>query len=197
MLQVNLAKIIEHLSRNYPSQFNVNQIARVLKISVGSAHKILKLLNKKEILKAEKVGNGIYYTINLANKETEHLVKLVLAESRNRSLSKRPDASIYAQDLEKAKKLSKAGVLFGSIIEKKDARDVDVLFIIRRGGVKKIEDFCSSLSRVRPKRINPILMTSIDLRENLKNKDEVVLDIFRKGIILFGEDEIVNVFRRI
>lgn len=197
MLPVNLTKIVEYLVRNIPDRFNVNQIARNLKISVGSAYKILKSLEKKQILVSENIGNGIYYTLNIKSKEAENLAGLVLIESRNNSLNKNPHASIYAKDLEQAKKFSRAIIIFGSILVKKDANDVDVLFIINKGKAKIAEDFCLKLSNLRPKRINPLLMTALDFRKNIKKQDKVVTEVFKKGVILFGEDKIIKTLKSI
>lgn len=195
MLPANLIKIVEFLFRNIPNKFNVNQIARELKISVGSAYKILKSLEKKGVLISQRVGNGIYYVLDLDNKEAENITELVLMESRNTSLAKNPHPSIYAKDLKDAEKLSKAIILFGSILDTKDAKDVDVLFIIDKGKSKAVEDFCMKLSNLKPKRVNPLLMTKADFKANIKKQDKVIVDILRKGIILFGEDVIINILR--
>jgi len=197
MLPVNLTKIVEYLIRNIPNRFNVNQIARGLKISIGSAYQIVKSLEKKDILVSQKIGNGIYYAMNLKNKEAENLAELVLIESRNNTIGKNPHASIYARDLEEANKFSRAVILFGSILVKKDAHDVDVLFIIDKGKAKKAEDFCLKLSNLRPKNINPLLMTALDFKKNIKKQDKVVTEVFKKGVILFGEDEIIKTLRSV
>jgi len=195
MFPLNLTKIVEFLFRNTPNRFNVNQISRELKISVGSAYKILKSLEKKSVLVSQKIGNGIYYVLNLDNKEAENITELVLMESRNKSLSKNSHASIYAKDFKDGEKLSKAIILFGSILESKDAKDVDALFIIDKGKSKAVEDFCMKLSNLRPKRINPLLMTMADFKENIKKQDRVITDILKKGVILFGEDTVINILR--
>ena len=195
MFPLNLTKIIEFLFRNIPNRFNVNQISRELKISVGSAYKILKSLEKKSVLVSLKIGNGIYYVLNLDNKEAENITELVLIESRNKSLSKNSHASIYAKDFKDGEKLSKAIILFGSILESKDAKDVDILFIIDKGKSKAVEDFCMKLSNLRPKRTNPLLMTMADFKKNIKKQDKVIADILKKGIILFGEDAVIDILR--
>lgn len=197
MLPINLIKIVEFLFRNIPKKFNVNQIARELKISVGSAYKILKSLHNNGIVLSQNIGSSIYYALNLENKETENIVELVLIDNRNKSLAKNPPASIYVKDLKEAEKFSKAVILFGSILARKDAKDVDALFIISKGKSKKIEDFCLKLSSLRPKGVNPLLMTPADFRKNIKKQDEVITDILKKGIILFGEDIIVKMLRGI
>ena len=195
MFPLNLTKIVEFLFRNIPNRFNVNQISRELKISVGSAYKILKSLEKKSVLVSLKIGNGIYYALNLDNKEAENITELVLIESRNKSLSKNSHASIYAKDFKDGEKLSKAIILFGSILERKDTKDVDILFIIDKGKSKAVEDFCMKLSNLRPKRTNPLLMTMADFKENIKKQDKVIADILKKGIILFGEDAVIDILR--
>jgi len=75
MLPLNLTKIVEFLFRNIPNKFNVNQISRELKISVGSAYKILKSLEKKGVLVSQKIGNGIYFALSLDN--NVHLLYIV------------------------------------------------------------------------------------------------------------------------
>ena len=195
MLPANLIKIVDFLFRTIPNQFNVNQIARELKISVGSAYKILKSLEKKGVLLSRRIGNGIYYALDLDNKEAKNITELVLIEGGNRLLANNPYASVYAKDLKAAQELSKAAVLFGSIPDTKDAKDVDVLFIIRKGGSKAVEDFCAKLSNLRPKRVNPLLMTMADFKRNIRKQDKVITDVHRKGQILFGEDVIITALR--
>ena len=195
MFPLNLTKIIEFLFRNIPNRYNVNQLSRELKISVGSAYKILKSLEKKSVLVSLKIGNGIYYVLNLDNKEAENITEFVLIESRNKSLSKNSHASIYAKDFKDGEKLSKAIILFGSILERKDTKDVDILFIIDKGKSKAVEDFCMKLSNLRPKRTNPLLMTMADFKKNIKKQDKVIADILKKGIILFGEDAVIDILR--
>ena len=71
MIPKNTVKLIQFLLRN-PNQFgyNINQIAKFLKISAGSSFKILKELEKSKIVVAQNIGNAIYYSFNLNNPET-------------------------------------------------------------------------------------------------------------------------------
>jgi len=133
----------------------------------------------------------------LDSKEAEIITELVMMESRSEFLAKNPHASIYAKDLKDAEKLSKAVILFGSILDTKEAKDVDVLFIIDKGRSKAIEDFCIKLSNLRPKMVNPLLMTMADFKGNIKKQDKVIVDILRKGVILFGEDAVIKTLRGI
>jgi len=193
MYSKNTFRVIEFLLRNRTSEFNVNQIAKDLKMSLGGVHKILKSLFTKGIVAKEELGNATYYSMNLQDKEAKKLSELVLIEAKTRLLNSNSRAKVYASDLEKAGNFAKAMILFGSILDvKAKARDVDVLFLVEKKDVKKVEDFCLEISAIRPKQVIPMIMTVGDFQRNLKKADKVVAEILRKGIVLAGEDVIVN-----
>ncbi|NOZ64626.1 MAG: winged helix-turn-helix transcriptional regulator [Caldiserica bacterium] len=198
MTNKNTSKILEFLLRNITQSYNINQIAKELKISVGGAHKILKSLEQDNILTSIKLGNAIFYRLNLDSKETQKICELILLESKNRVLKNNPAAKIYAEDLKEVESFSEAMILFGSILVKgKEARDVDVLFIVKSSQIKKVEDFCLRISSLRPKKVVPLLMSKNDFRNNLKKRDTVVVDILKTGVILSGEETIVKILKEV
>ena len=69
MIPKNTKKIILYLLRNL-ELVNINQISKILDISVGSAFKILKDLDKNDIVMSSNLGNAKFYQINLNNEET-------------------------------------------------------------------------------------------------------------------------------
>jgi len=186
----NTLKIMEFLLRNiYKPGFNVNQIARLLNISVGSAHEILKELGSKKIVKIIDLKTAIYYSLNLYNPDTIDICKLILRENK-RNLSS--IAKVYAEEIEKFEE-AKLIILFGSILLKKDFNDVDVLFITDK--VKEVNKFCNEISKVRTKPINPTIMTFGDLINNIKNRHKVILEIINKGIIIKGESKYMETLK--
>ena len=193
MFSKNSMRIIEFLLRNLNREFNVNQIARNLKISVGSAHKILKSLASKNFINFRKMGNAIFYKLNLENKETQKICEIALIESKNKELSFNPVAKVYAKDIETFGD-AKAMILFGSILVKKEkAGDVDVLFVIEdKKAVKKVNEFCLEISKTKTKSIVPLIITERDLKGKFKSGDKVLLEILKTGIILSGEDVIIK-----
>lgn len=196
MLSKNTLKVVGFLLKNI-QEYNINQIARNLGISVGSSYNILKALEKDKLIKPKKLGNAIYYRLNLEDDQAQKVAELVLLEAKNKTLQKNPKARIYADDIKKAKAFSRAALLFGSVLEKKEPADIDVLFIVNKRAVKEIENFCLKLSSLRPKRIIPLIMTAKDLKNNLKKQDSVIMDILKKGVVLYGEDKIIDILRSI
>jgi hypothetical protein len=46
-----------------------------------------------------------------------------------------------------------------------------------------------------PLKVQDVLQTEEDLKNNLSKKDEVIKEILRKGFILWGHDKIVDIIK--
>tara|TARA_Y100000310_G_C20415017_1_gene683880 strand:+ start:135 stop:713 length:579 start_codon:yes stop_codon:yes gene_type:complete len=190
MIPKNTTRIIMYLLRNIDEfGYNINQIAKLNKISVGSAFKILKELEKDKIILKKEISNASHYKLNLDNIETIKLCELLLlAEKRN--LKKY--AKLYAEDIIKFKDAEMI-ILFGSVLKKKDFNDVDVLFLTNK--TKKVTDFCLEISKVRTKPVVPLIMKKEDLIKAIKQEKEAILGMIKEGIILRGESKFVEIVK--
>lgn len=190
MVPKNTAKIVRFLLRNVEKiGWNINQIARSIKISAGSSFKILKNLEKNKIVSAQRVGNAVYYVLNLGNPETEKLCELLLLEEKRQL---KGYAKLYAgslQDFDKASMI----ILFGSVLTQKEFNDVDVLFVTSK--IKDVSDFCLDISKVRTKPVVPLILKKKDLIRGLKNRKDVLISIIKKGVVLKGESVFLEVIR--
>ncbi len=83
MLSKNCTKIISYLVDNTTRKININQLSRILEISVGSVHKILKNLEKEDIVKSEPIGNSIIYHLNFDNSKTRNILEEINIYSNN------------------------------------------------------------------------------------------------------------------
>jgi len=190
MIPKNTKKIILYLLRNL-ELVNINQISKKLNISVGSAFKILKDLDKNNIVLSSNLGNAKFYQINLNNEETIKWCEILLSEER-RNL--KGYSKVYADEIQKFEH-AELIVLFGSILSNKDFNDVDVLFITNKP--KEVTKFCLSLSKVRTKPVVPLILKKEDLIKEIKNNKEVVLNILKTGIILRGESVFIEVVKNV
>ena len=64
----NKARILEFLYKNSGNSYNVNQIARLVGVSIGSAFKILKKLEREDYAIVRKKGNEILYELKINEK---------------------------------------------------------------------------------------------------------------------------------
>ncbi len=190
----NTSKILGFLLRNR-ELYNINQIARTLNLSVGSAHKILKSLEERNVVNIKELGNASYYNLNFKSQEAVKLIELILIEEKNNLLKENKIAKVYVQDIEKFN--AKCIILFGSILYKEEqAKDVDVLFLIKsKEEVKQINKFCLEISKIRTKKVNPLILLEEDLIENIKNQNKAIIDIIKSGIILKGEETFVKIIK--
>ncbi|MDP3919161.1 MAG: hypothetical protein Q8Q35_04655 [Nanoarchaeota archaeon] len=169
--------------------YNINQIAKLNKISVGSAFKILKDLEKDKIIIKKAISNASHYKLNFDNPETIKLCELLLlAERRNL----KGHAKLYADEIINSKEAEMI-ILFGSVLKGKEFNDVDVLFITNQ--TKKVNNFCLEISKIRTKPVVPLIMKQEDLIKAIKKKKEAILGMIREGVVLKGESIFVEVIK--
>jgi len=186
----NSKKIILFLLRNL-EPINMNQIAKKLDISVGSVFKILKDLEKREIVNHDNLGNAKYYRVNLKNEGSIKLFELILLEEK-RMLTGYP--KIYSDEIQKFDG-AELIILFGSVLPSKNFKDVDVLFVTNKP--KEVVDFCSELSKIRTKPVVPLILKKEDLIKEIKSKKEVILSIIRNGVVLKGQSVFLEVLKNV
>ena len=188
MIPKNTKKIILYLLKNL-DLVNINQISKKLNISVGSAFKILKDLEKNNIVLSNDLGNAKFYQITLDNEETIKWCEILLLEER-RTLKGYP--KIYSEEIQKFGH-AELIILFGSVLNNKDFNDVDVLFITNKP--KEVTKFCLNLSKVRTKPIVPLILKKEDFINEIKNKKEVALHIIKTGVVLKGEPKFLEMLK--
>jgi len=192
MIPKNTEKVVLFLLKNVDKLgYNINQISKLNDISVGSAFKILKELEKNKILLKKEINNASHYKLNLNNYETIKLCELlILGEKRNL----RRYAKVYADEIINFEQADFI-ILFGSVLKGDDFNDVDVLFVTNQ--LKKVNDFCLEISKVRTKPVVPLILKKEDLIKEIRQKKESLLDIIKKGVILKGESAFMEVIKNV
>ena len=190
MIPKNTTKIIGYLLRNFELR-NINQISKEINISLGSTFKILKDLEKNEIVLLKKLGNANYYILNLKNQETNRLCELILLEEKRNLKSY---AKIYSDEIKNFKNADLI-ILFGSILKNKQFNDVDVLFVTNK--IKEVNKFCLEISKIRTKPIIPLILKKSDLVKEIDNRKESILEIIKTGIVLKGESVFLEVIKNV
>jgi hypothetical protein len=192
MIPKNTATVVMFLLRNTDRfGYNINQIAKLNRISVGSAFKILKGLEKDRLIIKNEISNASYYKLDFNNPESIKLCELILlAEKRYL----KGYAKIYADEIIKFKD-AELIVIFGSILKGKDFNDVDVLFITSQ--TKKVSDFCLEISKIRSKPVVPLIMQKEDLIKAIKQGKEGILSMIKECIVLKGESIFVGAIKNV
>ena len=192
MIPKNTATIILFLLKNVGEfGYNINQISKLNKISVGSAFKILKELEKDKIILKKDISNASHYKLNYDNLETIKLCEfLLLGEKRNL----KGYAKIYVEEIVGFKEAEMI-ILFGSVLKGKNFNDIDVLFITNQ--TKKVTNFCLEISKIRTKPVVPLILKKEDLIKLLKQQKEAMVGMIKEGIVLKGESIFMEVVKNV
>ncbi len=164
-LSDNEFSVISFLVRNFTERLTIRNVAQKLNFSAAGVFNILKKLEKHNIVVGEKLGTGLFYSINLENKIAEHLAAIVLLYS---------DDKIEKINIELLKQAKAA------IFDKKS--------------LLLITDNVTVLDISIPN-VEVIAKTEDEVVGLIRKKDSVMLQLLKKGIVLFGEDKFVGIIK--
>ncbi|MDI6720915.1 MAG: hypothetical protein QMD85_00890 [Candidatus Aenigmarchaeota archaeon] len=186
-MTANEARTMEFLIRNFSKNYNINQLARELKISPGGMYKILKKLGRQNFLIETGIGNNVFYKINYMSNEALDACKFALTEKQAT-----PYVRALIKDMEALKDKTELAILFGSVLSKgREARDIDILLVFDRKNLKDVESLIGKINTVKPKKIHAVYQTREDLIKNIRNRDKAILEEISTGIILWNRDFLV------
>jgi len=190
-LTENEAGTINFLIRNFSKRYNINQLSKELKLSPRGIFKILKKLEKRNYLISDKQGNSIFYEVNYNSEDALDACKFSLSEKKMT-----PFLKALVKDMEELKEITKIAILFGSILTKeKEANDIDLLLIFDEKQFNKIEGEIKKINAIKSKKIHAVYQTKEDFADNIKERDKVIIEIIKAGIILWGRDLFLEVIK--
>lgn len=179
-------KTLLYLLKKAPQEgISINEIARKIEISPSAAHKTIHQLAKEQHVKKHVYANAHYYKINKEQETTRKLLELLLLKEKKELP---PRTKIYVKDLEQMTE-TKMILLYGSILEKKEYNDVDVIIITDKP--KEALEQTTKITELRTKPIHPIIITKKEL-EQQKNKP-AIKEALQKGTIIKGEQTYLEV----
>ena len=164
-LSDNEFSVINFLVRNFAERLTIRSIAQKLGFSAAGVFNILKKLEKENIVAGEKLGTGLFYSINFEEKIALHLASIVLLHS-----DEKPE-KINVEQIRQAK---------SAIIDKKT-----ILLITDTIRIADIE-----LQNAKV-----IAKTEEEVTALLRKKDAEMLQLLKKGTVLFGEEAVVSIIK--
>jgi len=188
MMTQNEKSVLRMLFSALGENYSINEIARQCNLAPNGALKILKKFEKEGILKSKSIANIKSYSLNFDSEKTKNILKLALIPELKGRLKFR------LEDLKQLKEFTKACIIFGSYSDlKKEPNDMDIFFIIEKQNYKKYKQITLTVYKAIPVKVHDILQTEKDFASNLKKRDKVILEILKKGVILWGYDKIIKI----
>ena len=164
--------IVLRLVKNPEVDYNANSIAKVVGITAMGALKILKRLEQESILKSKKIGKAVIYRVNTENTYARRYVELMLSRE---SPHANPQVKRWIEELKKIKNADSI-ILFGSVLEKSNPNDIDVLLITDQKRFPKLQQEIKELNEINIKKIHPMYQTYNDIIKNIKKRDKPLLN---------------------
>ncbi len=188
MLTKNENNVLRLIACSFGTHYSINQVAKECGLAPNGAYKILKKFEKEGILAPSKIANIKSYAMDFSSTKTAVIMELVLMPELEGRIKYRSD------DLKELKEITKACIMFGSYIDlAKNPHDLDVLFVIDKKDYRKYKTKLDSVKHIMPAKIHDVIQTEEDLQNNIKKKDNVILSILRKGLVLWGQSFIIKV----
>lgn len=173
-------------------EYNANSIAKKIGISSMGALKIAKRLEKESIIKARKLGKAKFYRLNFNNDYVRQYIKFLLKRESEQAL---PYIKVWIENIKKIKSAD-AAILFGSVLRKhKEAKDIDVVLITDEKRYKKLKKEIEDIDLMNVKKLHPLYQTKEDIKKNIEKGDKPLLNAI-KGIVVFGEDMIIDLLEK-
>lgn len=181
-LTQNEKKALRLLAASLNEDYSINEIAKRCGITPNGAYKLLIKLEREGILKKKPIANIISYKLNLENEKAGLMLELAFVHD---SLEGR--IKLRAEDLEPLKAVTKACILFGSYItSKQKPGDIDIMFVLDKSQFPEYKKKLSTVKDIMPVKMQDVVQTEEDLRQNLKKGDIIVKEALQKGIVLWG-----------
>ncbi len=176
-----LLLLVKDISNNY----NSNNITKKIKITSAGAFKAMKNLENKKLIVGKRLGKAIFYKVNLEDYYTFRVIETLLIDEA------REKAPRWLEEFKELNEHSEIVLIYGSIIRnQKKAEDIDLLVISKdKKGIDKIIKERRIIS-TRP--IHAIKRSYQELTEDLKNKNEVILNIINSCYVLHGCDKFLE-----
>ena len=169
--------------------YNANSLSKIVKLTPMGVLKILKRLEQETIVKSKKIGKAITYKINIENQYVRKYISLILVREAHYA------TPLVKRWVSETKKIKNADliVLFGSVLEKPDPNDIDVLLVTNQKLFPKLQQEIKELNAINIKKIHPLYQTYHDIINNIKKKDKPLLNAI-KGILVRGEEKFLEIY---
>ena len=185
----NEIQILLKIVKSPEIDYNANSIAKEIKITSMGALKILKRLEKENILKSKKIGKAFIYKINIENQYAKKYITLLLLRE---SLQSNTRVKRWTNEIKKIKNADMI-ILYGSVLEKQNPNDIDVLLTTDKKRFNNLEKEIADLNQINIKKIHALYQTFDDLVNNIKKRDKIALSAI-KGIPVKGEEKFIEIY---
>ena len=188
----NIEKIFRYFALNLNKNLTIRQLSTETKIPYMTLNRIVKKLEKRDLITTKNVGNSIVCSLNKSNIITKQHIILASESFSSYLLEKKPLIKKIQKIIEEKKPSETSTVLFGSYALGKEQKysDIDLVFVSNfKRKIKKILNEFKTIERIHDIEINFMIFTEMQFKEMLKSKEENVgKQILNNHIVLYNPE---------
>jgi predicted nucleotidyltransferase len=168
---------------------NVREVVKECKIGFGVASNTLKELGEIGIIKMEKSGREIIYSLNTTSKFFEPIKRIFEIEREELANLPYLYRNLIADIVTTTKKLSETCFLFGSLVTGSftPKSDLDLLFISDREA--EIREKCLKIEEKYNLKLQVIVLRKEDIKKF--KKSSLYKTIKKESLLLFGKSGMI------
>jgi len=188
MLERSDENILRILLKNIAKKHTITSLSEEIGMGRPGIWKALKRLESKNLINLAPIGKGKTSAYEITLNWKNPLVEKTLATILTEDALKQEKWRYNFKELENQVDFL---ILFGSVLHSpKEANDIDILNLIsNKKNFTKIDKIMRDIQITQNKKIHTIDITKKELKEELKEKNKAYLDAFKKGIVLFGQED--------
>lgn len=192
MLTKTQIEILKIFTSKITQKFSIKQIADQLKKPYPLIHRSTQSLLSQRFLEKDE-----HQLISLQYKKHHAELAYIEAIKKNAFIEENKTISLFAKDvLEKLKEDFFILLIFGSAVEKKNPRDIDILLIIdNKEKINTIEKLLANIAANFTLHFDIHAITTESMREMLQKREEpnILNETLDKHILLFGVENYYKV----
>ncbi|MEK6896083.1 MAG: hypothetical protein AABX12_01325, partial [Nanoarchaeota archaeon] len=188
-------EILKTLLKDISSRHTVTSLSKERKISRVGSWKLLKELEKENLVLLTSMGSEKTSVLQVSLKWDNPLLEKTLALLLTEDALKQSKWRYNFKEFE-----NQVGflILFGSILHSpKEANDIDILNLVsNEGNFVKIGKIITDIQVTQNKKIHAINLTEKELKRELKH-NKAYIEALKKGVVLFGQENFIKFIKEI
>ncbi len=175
------------LFQDFTRSYNANMISKKIDITRQGALKIVKILERKQLLVSKQYGKAVFYKIRLEEEYTQIVMKYLLMSQATIK------AERWIREFKEWNEAIDSIILFGSTVrDYAKANDIDVVLVVNKVAPERREIMIREKNRVLRKPLHPLWQSQEDLKKNILLLDPVLIQALKTGYILYGQEHIIR-----
>lgn len=187
--------ILRILLKDIAKKHTITSLSEEIKVGRSGIWKALKRLESKNLINLTPIGKGKTSAYEITLNWKNPLVERTLAMILTKDALKQEKWRYNFKELENQVDFL---ILFGSILHSpKEANDIDILNLVDKKNFTKIDKIVRDVQITQNKKIHAIDVTKKELKEELNDKNKAYLDAFKRGIVLFGQEDFIKFIKNL